>query len=491
MDYSQMKVLVMGLGLHGGGFESALFFLRHGASVTITDLREEKILLPIIEKLAIEKEKYTGCRPIHYVLGKHEIEDFKNADLVIKNPGVTPDSPFLKAAKRIETDISVFLTVNKARLFAITGSKGKSTVTSAIHWILTKFHEGKHGKAWLGGNITISPLSFLEEINENDDVVLELSSFQLGDLKNNINADGSPLLKPKAAVITAILPDHLNRYATMEDYVADKRNIYKGQDSGCVTVAGNDKWGKSFLAESKGRSLIHSSTALDKGISGGWISPDGIGLGQLYGEGWPAGASGEITELVPSKLLVPGIHNKQNLLTAALTAWSMGVDAQTIREALALFPGIEHRLELFHENSGIRFYNDSASTIPEATAAAINALSGGENRDSSIVLVIGGTDKNLDFSPLVKEAPKAGAIVLLAGTGSEKIEKAFDASGIAYKGPFDNIEDALNAALEAARLLKVHNNCNIVFSPGCTSFGMFNNEFDRGLKWKELVERLA
>ena len=169
--FTGMKVLVMGLGLNGGGMESARYLAGHGAEVTVTDLRDEKILAPSIEKLK--------DLSIRYVLGRHEMEDFRNADMVVKNPAVKPDSPYLKASRRIETDISLFLAASPARLSAVTGSKGKSSVSSALYYVLNESRKAGElpGKARLGGNITISPLGFLDELEEGDDVVLELSSW--------------------------------------------------------------------------------------------------------------------------------------------------------------------------------------------------------------------------------------------------------------------------------------------------------------------------
>jgi UDP-N-acetylmuramoylalanine--D-glutamate ligase len=490
MDYAGMKALVMGLGLHGGGLESARYLARHGADVTVTDLRDEKTLAPSIEKLEAEGDGTANkSRPIRYVLGRHEMADFENADLVIKNPGVRPDSPYLKAARRIETDISIFLANSPARLVAVTGSKGKSGTSSALHWVLQEARKAAalRGKAWLGGNITVSPLTFLDELKADDDVVLELSSWQLGDLKEDrACARERRLLKPRAAVLTAIMPDHLDRYGTMEAYVADKRIIYRGQDEHDATIAACDSWGRSFLGESRGRPLVYAESPLDEGVSGGWLTgPDGPGLARLYGRpgsALPPGiAEGETFEAVPAQLLVPGYHQKKNLLAAALALLGLGLDAETVRQGLASFPGIEHRLEFFHEAAGVRFYNDTAATIPEAAAAAVEAFG-----DTPVVLIAGGADKNLDYGPLLKAAPGAKAVILLAGTGSDKLKNLFAGAGIAFQGPFDNVDAAVKAALDTAKSGDI-----AVLSPGCASFGMFLNEFDRGRKWKDAVLRAA
>jgi len=484
----------MGLGLNGGGVEAARYLAANGAEVTVTDLRDENVLEPSIKKL--------DAFPIRYVLGRHEMDDFRKADMVVKNPGARPDSPFLMAAGRIETDISLFLAASPARLLAVTGSKGKSTASSALYHVLNEGRIANHmeRKAWLGGNIAISPLSFLEEVKEGDDVVLELSSWQLGDLGRSgfSGADGSGagsleygLLKPRAAVITDILPDHLDWYGSMEAYVADKRIIYRNQDEVDATIAGDDIWGRSFRSESRARPLVYSDKPPDHGIAGGWIPhPRGPGFARLWqvpeeksffgrGEGsFNDPEAGCVVEIIPELLLIPGFHQKRNLLAAALALLDLGLPPDFIRESLGRFRGIEHRLEFFHESGGIRFYNDSAATIPEAAAAAVEAF------PNPPLLVCGGTDKGLDFTPLARAAAGAGKIFLLAGTGTEKLKSLLDGGGIKYRGPFDSLDDIINAVMEAALP-----GDNVVFSPGCTSFGMFLNEFDRGIKWKEGVRK--
>jgi len=515
-NYSGMKVTIMGLGLNGGGLESARYLALHGAECTITDMKDEKTLAPSIDQLENISLPHP---PFRYVLGRHEMDDFRSADMVIKNPGVRPDSPYLAAARRVETDIGLFLAASPARLSAVTGSKGKSSTSSALHWALAKARETTTaletkalgaktletpllpGKAWLGGNITVSPLTFLDELSETDDVVLELSSWQLGDLKgrggrggqcrdgfgrNDQGRNGQALLKPRIAILTAIMPDHQDYYGSMEAYVNDKRIIYQGQDKTCATIAsGDDDWGRSFLAETPGRPLPYTDQT--------------------------------IADLVPPAPLVPGSHQKKNLAAAAVALLDLGLPADFIRESLGSFPGIEHRLEFFREIDGIRFYNDTAATIPEAAAAAIEALSAGT--DAPLILVTGGTDKNLDFSPLVgaaATASKAGAlkdIVLLAGTGSDKLIPLLENAGLSFHGPCGNIDDAARAALDLAKkgvshvqaapwrrrtttslhspTVGRHHPAAVVLSPGCASFGMFRNEFDRGRQWKEAVRRLG
>ena len=461
----------MGLGIHGGGLASARFFARRGARVTVTDLRPARALEPAMEQL----REF----PVRYVLERHDEDDFANADLVIKNPAVAPASPFLQKARErgvpIETDLSVFFSIARNPIIAVTGSKGKSTTATAIAFGLTAVHPGTR----LGGNITVSPLSFLDELSPDAPVVLELSSWQLGDLK------GKGVLKPSVSAFTVILPDHMDKYAGMADYIADKKVIFEEQSPDQDAVFNlDDPLQKGFPNETRARSFFYSSRELPSGLCGAWQAGD---------EGMARIAPGGDAEEILGAALLPGAHNRQNLLCAGLVLLLSGVPARSIRESLAAFPGVEHRLELFLTWKGIRFYNDSAATIPHATVEAVRALTG------AVVLITGGTDKNIDFAPLADAVRVPRAIVLLSGTGTEKIRPLLGAAHVAADGPFDNLRDAVAQAVARAVELAsgrrpdapTAEGVSILFSPGCTSFGMFLNEFDRGRKFKETVSALT
>ena len=422
-----MKVTIMGLGLHGGGLASAKFFIDRGASVTITDLRDETTLAPSIAALE--------GRSVRLVLGRHELGDFSGADIVIKNPAVKRTSPFLAAAGHIETDVSVFLRYSRSPIVAVTGSKGKSSTASAI------YHGFRHcgTEAFLGGNITVSPLDFLDETAAEKPVVLELSSWQLADMR------GMGVLKPKVAVLTAIMPDHMNYYSSMEEYVADKRLIYADQDATDFTICDFDSpWGRSFASETKARVLWYSEA--------------------------------EMKKILPETLLVPGTHMRRNLMAASLALRAMEMGTDEIKKAMMSFPGVEHRLEFFAESRNVKWYNDSASTIPDAVDAALSSFT------CPVVLITGGTDKNIDFEPMKAIYAKASAIVLLQGTGTEKLIPLLQDQGLAWLGPYGNLTEAVAAADNLAQPGSA-----IVLSPGCASFGMFLHEFDRGKKFKEAV----
>lgn len=489
-DIKDKKITVMGLGLNGGGEACVRFFLNHGAYVTVTDMKTAEQLKPTIDRL--ENDANLDTSRLTYVLGEHRIEDFKNADCVIKNPGVKIEgNKFLSCAKNIESDISIFLHFTKAPIIAVTGSKGKSSTVSAINYGLNQAGY----KAFLGGNITVSPLTFLEQTTEETPVVLELSSWQLADLR------GRCALKPHISIITKIVPDHQNWYGNMEDYVADKRLIYADQTKGEYTIVdydGDEKgtgpkkggtWGDFFAKETKGTVLRYSRTKPDllKDFYGVWQETDQkgntVGMVLLPGMDSPEQIMGELS--------VPGSHMKTNALNAALVLFLMQVESDKIIKILQSWPGIDHRLQFFHSYKNNKFYNDSCATVPEAASCASQSFG------KPVILATGGTDKGLSFEPLIKTLTNDGKdgtilpskIFLLAGTGTDKLTPSLDSKGISYEGPFDSLDKMLHS------IKNYLDSCNlsdqiIVFSPGATSFGMFANEFDRGNKFMNGVKEL-
>ncbi len=445
----------MGLGLNGGGLASARFLAESGASVTVTDMKERASLTESIAALS--------DLPIRYVLGRHELSDFTEADLVVKNPAVRPDSSYILAAHSVETDISLFLRFVASPIIAVTGSKGKSSVSSAIHHVLST----SGLTAFLGGNITVSPLSFIRRCGHDTPVVLELSSWQLADMR------GLGVLKPRIALLTSIMPDHMNRYGTMEEYVADKRLIYADQDRNCFTICNaDDDWGGSFASETRGQVLWYSEKPLPFGKPGAWLESDHPRRGLYSQNGDPATAEA----ILAPTLKVPGEHQRKNLLSAALACRAFGVDAENIAKALSSFSGVEHRLERFVEKNGIQWYNDSAATIPQAVEAALNSF------ESPVILITGGTDKNIDFEPVRTIYAKAKMTILLSGTGTDKLKPLLERENVAFQGPYSDLKLAIMRALAFASPGDV-----VLLSPGCSSFGMFLHEFDRGRKFKETV----
>ena len=363
--------------------------------------------------------------------------------------------------------------------------------------------------AYLGGNITVSPLTFLEKTSIDSIVVLELSSWQLSDLR------GRKALKPSISIITKIVPDHQNWYGNMESYVEDKKLIYADQDESDYTILDFDmddylsdcenpkegitRWGELFASETKGKVLRYSKGKLPANVEGCYQNKDKDG--NVTGIARINGSESVIME----SLKVPGPHMKINCLNACLCLKLLGIEDEKIIGAMSSWNGIEHRLEHFHswnsssDNRNVNFYNDSCATVPEAAAAAVLSF------DESTVLITGGTDKGLEFDVLAKTLADSSnknlpkEIYLLAGTGTDKLVKLLDKENVKYEGPFDSLEillKVLKNSLESENakavygIAKQNGSLNVIFSPGATSFGMFTNEFDRGRKFKNYTKEI-
>jgi UDP-N-acetylmuramoylalanine--D-glutamate ligase len=457
-DLKGQRVTIMGLGLNGGGLASTLYFARRGAEVTVTDLRTEEVLAPTLESLS-------GVR-VRYVLGRHEEEDFRQADVVVKNPAVRTGNPFLALARRVETDLSIFLAALDNPVLAVTGSKGKSTVATALHRILLSIDP----HARLGGNIAVSPLTFLENLVPGAPVVLELSSWQLADLK------GRALLRPRVSAVTNLLWDHMNAYPDQTAYAADKAVVFESQDPGGWTLLpAAGPWSSWFAQRTPARKAWIGPGPL----SGLPSSDPGFSVEQGLGR---RGGEGEAPpyRLLPERLQVPGGPFRLNCLTAGAMAVLFGVDPAVVPEVLESFGGVEHRLERFAVRRGVSYYNDTTATIPEAAAASLASF------DQPVHWIAGGTDKNLNFAAfeLLDRAPKS--LILLKGSATERMMPVFRSKGWVWQGPFDNLDDAVACAVDRARPGEV-----VLLSPGAASFELFKNEFYRGNAFKDQILALS
>ncbi len=512
-DIKGKKVTVMGLGLNGGGEAAVRFFLNKGAYVTVTDMKTEEQLQATLEKL--NSDKSLDLSRLTYRLGEHKIEDFENADCVIKNPGVKYEgNKYLAAARAIETDLSIFLRFTDCPIIAVTGSKGKSSTVSAIYYGLKE----AGFKTFLGGNITVSPLTFFDQVNSDTPVVIEFSSWQLADLR------GRGVLRPHISIITKIVPDHQNWYGNMEDYVADKRLIYADQSRGDYSIfddgddqpgtgpdaklhPGVDSWGNLFASETKATVLRYGKNKLTpdsdgKKKFGVWLeeNSDGSFCGKVQL------ANMSKAEIILTGLSVPGEHMRTNVLNAALVMYLMGISAESTAKICKKWQGIDHRLQYFHswkndKGLTVKFYNDSCATVPEAAAAATQAF------EKPVILMTGGTEKGLELTPLIKmlTAPDTQAgekkvkdIYLLEGSATDKLLPELNKAAIKYHGPFKGLKELLEEAKKNLSEKKCPDNPGnsknadeiFVFSPGATSFGMFLNEFDRGNKYMATVKEI-
>ncbi len=427
------KVTLMGLGLLGRGIGDARFLATAGAELIVTDMKSAEALQPALDALA-------GL-PITFHLGEHRLEDFRDRDLVLVAPKTPIDSPYVGAARAsgAHVTMSAALASRSARgagipIVGVTGTRGKTTTTEMIAAILRRAGKDVH----VGGNIRgVSTLALLPALTPDSVLVLELDSWQLQGFRDE-------KISPDIAVFTTFYPDHLDYYSSMDAYLADKASIFTHLPADGTLVLGPQV--ADIVTEHYGRELsAHTVRALPY---------DG-------------------------ELRIPGMHNRENAGCAFETARALMIPDTVSAAALAAFDGVTGRLALIREKNGVRFYNDTTATTPDATLAALRALDPDGTRN--IVLIMGGSDKGLDMNRLLIELPQyVKRIIMLAGTGTSRIlEFVPDAS------VFDSLQAAVEEAARTAGPGDI-----VLLSPAFASFGMFQNEYDRGDQYAALVGAL-
>ncbi|MCC6680704.1 MAG: UDP-N-acetylmuramoyl-L-alanine--D-glutamate ligase [Phycisphaeraceae bacterium] len=437
MDLSAKRVTVMGLGRFGGGLGAVRFLVRQGADVLVTDQQSAEQLKPALEQLA-------GL-PIQYRLGEHNVSDFTTADLVVANPAVPPNNRFLRAAEAanipITTEVRLLIErlPNRQRTIGVTGTSGKSTTASMIAHLLHKTAGAcplLRAGVWLGGNIGGSLLDQLDQITPDDWIVLELSSFMLHYLRDGGHFRG---WSPHIAVITNIAPNHLDWHGSYESYIADKRVIleYQSADDSAILGPGVEDWS----------------------------------------------APGHIARPTPHQwsLLTPGKHNCLNA-DHALAACRQ-VDANIEADPTCHnFAGLAHRLQFVTERAGVRCYNDSKSTTPQAAMLAIESFPSG-----GVHIILGGYDKGSDLTQLARFAAACCAAIYTIGVTGPRISEAASAAGRSC--PVHDCRDldtAVARALASAQPGQV-----LLLSPGCASWDQFTDFEQRGQRFVQLVTNAA
>ncbi len=430
-DWNQRRATVMGLGRHGGGVAIARYLAQRGAIVTISDTADREALRESLGQLSD-----VSIAAFH--LGGHDPRDFTEAEFVIVNPAVRFDHPLLRLAQAagaaLTSEIEVFLRACPAEVIGVTGTNGKSTTCSMLTAILST--AGR--RTWLGGNIGRSLLGEVHEMRAQDWVVLELSSFQLAHVGDDV-----PL--PRFAVVTNCTPNHLDWHGEFPNYVQAKQRLMRAAPDDAVVVLN-----AADAEVSRWRGLAAG------GVRTGWASAR-----------------------VPA-LRVPGEHNRQNAACAAAVADAAGIDEAAICHALAHFEGLEHRLQWVGEVGGRRFYNDSKSTTSAATRAAVAAIAG------PVWLLAGGHGKGAAFDDL------AGAIVdrargaSLFGAARGAIAKCIRDQ----RADFDLNETEHLADAFAWCWRRSQPGDSILLSPACASYDQFRDFEARGRAFRRLVEFL-
>ncbi len=446
--FKNKKITVMGLGLLGRGVGDVTYLAEAGADLIVTDVKTEEELKESLEQLSEFKN-------ITYVLGEHREENFKDRDMILVAAGVPSDSKYLTVAKDngIELVMSgaLFAKLSGVPIIGITGTRGKSTVTHMIHHTLEVATEEK---ILLGGNVRgVSNLQLLSEVQDGSLAVMELDSWQL-------QGFGWAGISPQIAVFTNFMEDHLNYYKkkgasreeAMSAYFADKANIFLNQeDTGAfVTIPDVFDRAKEFA---EGKNITIPQEVILTDIS---ILPDDCLLG------------------------MPGEHNRLNAALAYEALRALSLSKEHIEEGLTTFSGVPGRLEYLKEIDGVKIYNDNNATTPQATTAGLRAV--GENRN--VVLIAGGTDKDIDLAEFVKEIETSCTYVILyAGSGTEKLKKLLPKTV-----EFEEHE-MLSVCVDAA-LKHSENGDVLLFSPAFSSFGKYyKNEYDRGDQFVDLINQ--
>ena len=448
------KVAIIGLGVSNLPLLDYLYDKK--ANVTIFDERE----YDQIPKDNIEKITNYGFM-MHF--GKDCMQYLKNFNVIFRSPSCLSTKPELvEEANRgalVTTEVELLMQMCPAKIIGITGSDGKTTTTSLVNSILQKAGY----KTFLGGNIGTPLFTKLSEIAPEDIVVLELSSFQLMGME----------VSPQIAVITNITPNHLNIHKDYQEYIDAKKNIFKYQDENGILVLNYDnEITKECAKEANGKVIFFSSqTKLDNGY--------------IVDEDVIKECDDKVRKhiLNTEDVILRGNHNYQNIATAIAATASL-VDAETAVKAIKEFKPVEHRIEFVEEIDGVKWYNDSASSSPSRTLSGLNAFK------ENIVLIAGGYDKNLDYTPLAKPIVDKVKTLILIGQTSGKI---YDVVKEELEKENKNLDIYMCETLEETIPIAKKNAKSgdvVLFSPASASFDMFKNFADRGNQFKNLVKNL-
>ena len=450
MEIKGKKVLVVGLGK--SGLAAALFLRRRGAQVTVSDVRSAEALakeIPALIEAGIMVES-----------GGHGLLTFRRQDLIVVSPGVPLDTPELAQVKHfglpVIGELELAARFLKGHALAVTGSNGKTTTTTLLGEIL------KAGglPTLVGGNIGLPVVALIDESTEDTWSVLEVSSFQL---------ETTVQFHPEIAVILNITPDHLDRHGSFENYCAAKERIFAAQTAGDFLVLNADNT-PCAAAAARSAAKVYWFSVEHPVPQGAWLEQGSV----VY-----RAAEDAPTEHVMPLRGIPlkGSHNIENVLAAVVAARLAGVPAEIIRHAVESFQAVEHRLEYVVTHNGVQFYNDSKATNVDATAKAIAAFSGG------IHLILGGKDKNSDYTLLSDLLRERVSAVYTIGSAAAKIESHLRGVGSIYS--CETLDKAVASAAAAARPGEV-----VLLAPACSSFDQFENYEQRGKVFKQLVKDL-
>jgi UDP-N-acetylmuramoylalanine--D-glutamate ligase len=441
------RVLVVGLARTG--VATALFCAARGALVTATDTRPESQITDAAARL-----RQAG---VVLELGGHQQATYLAQDLIIPSPGVPADDPHLQAARgkgvTIWSEIELAYRFIKGRLIGITGSNGKTTTTALLAHIL----KSAGLPTVLAGNIGTPLIACLEQMQESSWTVAELSSFQLEVIET---------FRPDIGLLLNLTPDHLDRHHTMEAYAAAKARLFEKQTAADAAILNADD--SALQPYKPATPRVYWFSRKQPMAQGAFVRGEEIVF---------RSEAREEVLLHLRDIPLLGAHNLENVLAAASAARLAGASSQQIAQAVRSFSGVEHRIEFVAEIGGVRYYNDSKATNVDATLKALDSFPG------RVLIILGGKDKDSDYTVLQKPLREKAILALLIGAAAEKIEKQIAGSvAIERSG---TLEHAVETASHAGRPGDV-----VLLAPACASFDQFQNYEHRGRVFKEFVHQL-
>lgn len=446
------KIAIIGLGV--SNIPLIDYFYNKKSNVTLFDGRESSELsTDVLDKI----KKYK----MEIFTGKNYLTSLNGYDLILRSPSCLPTTPELeKEAERgalVTSEIELFMKMCPCQIIGITGSDGKTTTTTLIYEVL----KNAGYTTYVGGNIGIPLFTKLKDITPDDKVVLELSSFQLMGMD----------VSPDISVITNISPNHLNVHKDYQEYIDAKKNIFKFQKENDILVLNyDDEITRECSKEAKGKVIfISSKHKLDEG----YIIEDGV-IKQCDDK-----LKKHIADT--KQFVIKGIHNYEHICATLAVTKDLVRPEKTV-DILKTFKGVEHRLEFVREIEGVKWYNDSASTSPTRLINALNAF------DEDIVLIAGGADKNLDYTPVAKPIlDKVNTLILMGQTAGKIFDSVKKEEEIQKKEILIYIAKDLQ---EAINIAKKHGKQIVLFSPASTSFDMFKSMYERGDIFKTMVNSI-
>ncbi|MDD3303870.1 MAG: UDP-N-acetylmuramoyl-L-alanine--D-glutamate ligase [Clostridia bacterium] len=447
------KIAVLGLGI--SNIPAIEYLHRLGAIIYAHDIKEEI------------NQKLKNMEHIIFMLGKDNLKNLNEMDYILRSPGIKPFTKEIERAQEngviLTSEIELLIQLCPCKVIGITGSDGKTTTTT----IVSKMLEAAGHKVWLGGNIGLPIFSYIDDIKEEDIVVLELSSFQLMTMKKS----------PNIAAITNISENHLDYHRSYQEYIAAKSKIFLFQKESDILVLNQEnKYSKAYelLAKSINPNGTIKKFSIKQEVENGAFYQDGNFCYSNHGR------KEQICPVSYMKLV--GMHNVDDICTAITIVWEL-VKKEDIIKVIQSFGGVEHRMEFFHEENGVKWYNDSIASTPTRTIAGLKAF------DQKVILVAGGYDKHIDYDIMGSCLLDKVKTLLLVGDTSTKIENAVSKE-LAKENRNTNIEikkfDDLKSCVDYAKSIAKEGDI-VALSPASASFDLYKNFEERGRLFKKLV----